>query len=149
MLLLIQLGLDLSGFFFFFFLLTFQMLSHSLILFHTILNLSISGFFPISLSSKGGQHLVTLLITLQLLPTNRVTVLLTWNNSLNMTCHPSKSIRLSKSPYLGLGWSGRNLSSKTQTLLSPATSFISPGGTPRRSQASWEIYSLNRVLGLS
>lgn len=37
----------------------------------------------------------------------------------------------------------------TQTLLYPATSFISPGGKPRHSQASWEIYSLNCVLGLS
>ncbi|KAK3509754.1 hypothetical protein QTP70_008385 [Hemibagrus guttatus] len=46
------------------------------------------------------------------------------------------------------GRGGSSLSRDAQTSLSPGTSSSSSGGTPRRSQASRETWSLQRVLGL-
>ncbi|XP_077359126.1 uncharacterized protein LOC144005088 isoform X2 [Festucalex cinctus] len=47
-----------------------------------------------------------------------------------------------------LGRGGSSLRRETQTSVSPATSTSSCGGIPRRSQASRETSSLQRVVGL-
>ncbi|TWW71201.1 hypothetical protein D4764_17G0006840 [Takifugu flavidus] len=58
------------------------------------------------------------------------------------------SIHPSSTAYPGSGRGGSSLRREAQTSLSPATSSSSSGGIPRRSQASQETKSLQRVLGL-
>lgn len=51
-------------------------------------------------------------------------------------------------PYVGPSHGNSSLSREAHTLLSPATSPSSPRIIQRCSQTSWEIWALQRVLGL-
>lgn len=142
MLMLIQLALDLSGFFFH---LLFGWCLSLWFFFMQLWILQIH-FFPISLSSVGEQHLVPLPVTLHLLHTNTTLAFtLAWNNSLNMTSvHPSVFV-----PLFGPRFQWQKpqqqipnipLSNHILYLLLAGYQYI-----PRPS----EIHSLKCVLGLS